>query len=401
MMKMSSITSVTTPGLPPRWTLDPCGKHLNHGSFGAVPLEVQAEQERLRRLMEWNPVAWFASLTEKIAAARVEMAGILEVKPSQLAFVFNASAGASTVFNMLRDFGPVNVVVTNHGYGAVSMGARRLAARSGGTFHEVCVPLEAKPEDVLALLSQAMEDLGSGLLVIDQVTSPTARQFSVDEICRRARELGFTSLVDGAHAPGVLEHPVCKEADFWLGNLHKFALAPRGTAVLVSRDSDQRLYPLIDSWGAELPFPQRFDHTGTLDTTGWLTAPFAWRLVEENVGWDKVRRWSSDLADQAQQLLGEALAPYVDDPIPDVGQPVGSLRLLRLPSGLGNTHEQADALRVPFIDQTNIAVAFGFFDTEIYLRFSTHLYNSLDQFEYLAKTGIPLLAKWGEENQTH
>ena len=54
----------------PRWTLDPRVRHLNHGSFGAVPEAVQAEQDRLRRIVDWNPVRWFAALPERIAAAR-------------------------------------------------------------------------------------------------------------------------------------------------------------------------------------------------------------------------------------------------------------------------------------------------------------------------------------------
>src|SRR5699024_9320729 len=98
----------------PRWTLDPRAKHLNHGSFGAVPEAVQAEQERLRRLMEWNPVPWFATLPERIVAARHEMAGHLRVAPEQFAFVLNASAGASVVYQSLLTDGPVDVLVTNH-----------------------------------------------------------------------------------------------------------------------------------------------------------------------------------------------------------------------------------------------------------------------------------------------
>ena len=39
--------------------------------------------------------------------------------------------------------------------------------------------------------------------------------------------------VDAAHAPGI-EDPAVAElgADFWVGNLHKWAFAPRGTALL-------------------------------------------------------------------------------------------------------------------------------------------------------------------------
>ncbi len=377
-----------------RWSLDSRVRHLNHGSFGAVPVAVQEEQARLRRLTEWNPVRWFATLHERIADAREEMADILGVERDTLAFVYNASAGASVVYEALLDRGPIDVMVTDHGYGAITMGAERLARRSGGTSVTVPIPLAAGPDDVLERLVAAMESHRPGLLVVDQVTSATARAFPVDEICRAARERGILTLVDGAHAPGVLSDPVCREADYWLGNLHKFACSPRGAAVLVARDGGQNLFPLIDSWGATEAFPTRFDHNGTMDMTAWLTAPFAWRHVEESFGWANVREHSRRVLDAGTSVIAEALEGLATDPLPDVGQPVGPMRLLGLPDGLGATRLEADALRVPFSDQTGTAVSFTSFAGRGFLRLSAHAYNSVHDYTYLATVGIPLLHQW-------
>lgn len=388
---------VAVPAL--RWTLDPCGKHLNHGSFGAVPVAVQREQQRLREVMDWNPVRWFSSLATNIATARVQMARLLDVPEDTLAFVLNASAGASVVYQRLMDRGPAHVVVTNHGYGAVSMGAQRLAERTGGTFRTVDIPLDAKSDDVLALVGEAITAAPTTLLVIDQITSATARAFPARELCLLAREHGAQSLVDGAHAPGVDPHPVCIDADWWVGNFHKFVCAPRGTAMLYSRDSDQALFPVIDSWGARDPFPARFDHTGTLDTTGWLVAPFAWQHLEDTIGWAEIRRRSAALADDAVGVLRGALEDLVDNPVPDVGMPVGPMRLLALPGGLGRTRQEADALRVPFIDETGIALSFTSFGGVGYLRLSTHIYNAIEDYEYLAKVGVPLLHRWSIDSR--
>lgn len=377
-----------------RWSLDPCVRHLNHGSFGAVPVAVQEEQSRLRQIVEWNPVRWFASLPERIARARVEMAHLLDVDPATMCFVYNASAGASVVYQSLLGRGPVDVLVTNHGYGAVSMGAQRLADRTGGQAHTLSIPLAATADDVLERVVSAMERTRPSLLVIDQITSATARAFPVTRICREARARGILSLVDGAHAPGVLSEPVCREADYWVANLHKFACAPRGAAVLVARDGGSELFPLIDSWGADESFPQRFDHNGTMDVTSWLTAPFAWRHLDECVGWQKIRERSRHTLDSGSQLVAAALADIVQEPVPNVGQPVGPMRLLRLPGALGATRKEADSLRVPFSDAIGIAVSFTSFDGVGYLRLSSHVYNSVHDFQYLAEAGIPLLHQW-------
>lgn len=385
------------PDPEPRWTLDPRVRHLNHGSFGAVPEAVQAEQARLLRLAEWNPVRWFASLPERIAQARHEMARKLRVHPSSMAFVINASAGASVVYQSLMDRGPVHVLATDHGYGAITMGAERLARRTGGALTVAEVPLAASPEEVVAIMAAAIAESAPTLLVIDQVTSATARAFPVDDICRIARQHGVLTLVDGAHAPGVLPEPVCAEADYWVGNLHKFACSPRGAAVLVARAGGQELFPLIDSWGARLPFPERFDHNGTMDVTPWLTAPFAWQHIEDAIGWDEVRRRASDLLDEAIDIVAASLEGLTDTVVPDVGQAVGPMRLLGLPGTLGSVHSDADALRVPFSDATGIAAAFTNFKSRGYLRLSAHAYNSIHDYEYLATVGIPLLHQWSRE----
>ncbi len=389
---MQHIPSIDDP--QPRWSLDPRVRHLNHGSFGAVPVAVQEEQDRLRRLMEWNPVRWFAGLPERVAAARIEMAELLRTDPARLAFVVNASAGASVVYQSLMARGPIDVLLTTHGYGAVSMGARRLAARTGGRDHTVDVPLAATAADVLAGLTAAMDRHRPTLLVVDQVTSATARAFPIDEICRAARERGVRTLVDGAHAPGVLADPVCREADYWVGNLHKFGCAPRGAAVLVARDGGEELFPVIDSWGTREPFPARFDHAGTQDLTPWLTAPFAWRHLDEAVGWAVIRERSRRVLDEGGAVVAQALTAVVDDPLPDVGQPVGPMRLFRLPEGLGRTREEADALRVPFGDKTGTAVSFTSFGGSGYLRLSSHVYTSVHDFAHVATVGIPLLHRW-------
>lgn len=379
---------------PLRWSLDTRVRHLNHGSFGAVPVAVQEEQARLRAVVDWNPVRWFSTLDERIFDARQQMAALLKVDPARMVFVYNVSAGASVVYEALRDRGPIDVLVTDHGYGAISMGAERLARRTGGNFSTVNIPLSASADEALRLIGEAMDAHRPTLLVVDQVTSPTARAFPVDDICKQARARGVLTLVDGAHAPGVLADPVCREADYWVGNLHKFACSPRGAGVLITRSDGQELHPLIDSWGARDAFPRRFDHNGTMDVTAWLTAPFAWRHIEESFGWDNVRAHSNRILDEGCEIVADALDGLCDVPLPDVGQPVGSMRLLGIPDGLGRDRLEADALRVPFSDQTGIAVSFTSFNGCGFLRLSAHAYNCVHDYRYVAAVGIPLLHRW-------
>lgn len=376
------------------WDLDPGFRHLNHGSFGAVPTAVLEHQQEQRHAMERNPVRWFSTLVPRIEELRSDLAERLDVPSDHLVLVANASAGASVMFRALAQSGPLHVVVTDHGYGAVSMGAERVARETGGTVTTLQIPLGATDDEVLQVFTAHLSSHQTDLVVVDQVTSPTARRLPVAEIARRARSLGARVLVDGAHAPGALADPVVREADVWIGNLHKFWCAPRGSAVLVRNSPDLDLYPLVDSWGGRERYPERFNHQGTVDITSWFSASFAHDHLEGELGWDAIRSHGAAMMRHAEQRIGGALADVgVSDPIADVGHAFDPMRLFRLPGGRIWDHAGVDALRVPFMEATGCIGAFTEFHGEGFLRVSAAPYTTEEDIDEMATSAIPILAE--------
>jgi isopenicillin-N epimerase len=386
--------------------LDPDALHANHGSFGAVPRVVQEHQNVLRAEMDADPVLWFCTVAPRIVEARRLMAGFVGADPGATAFVPNVSAGASTVFQSLSaDPGPSparrDIVVTDHGYGAVTMGAQRAAHRWGGTVIRADVPLAASAEEVKDIVMSRCSDT-TRLIVVDQITSPTARHFPVREISAAARARDILTLVDGAHAPGLVAAPIQDlDCDYWIGNLHKWPCAPRGAALLVARPGHGKgLFPLIDSWGTPLDFPERFDVQGTLDYTSYLAAPTAAAFIEGQWGWPALRKYMSRLADYAESVIADAFSSASgEDHLVDVGAPVPAMRLVRLPSGLGATREEADRLRDRLVYEERIATAFTSFNGVGYLRLSVHAYNTPQDFEHLADRLVPVLSRWMRERR--
>ncbi|MEU0641404.1 aminotransferase class V-fold PLP-dependent enzyme [Streptomyces umbrinus] len=378
------------------WSLDPVMKHLNHGSFGAVPLVAQERQNELRAEMDSSPVVWFPALPQKIADARVDLAAFLRATPDDLALVPNASAGVSVVLNALPRRRGGAIVVTDHGYGAVTMGAERLARRWGGEVRTARVPLDADEEQAYEAVMVEVDD-ATDLIVVDQITSPTARRMPVERIGAETARLGIPLLVDGAHAPGLLAAPLDGlTCDFWVGNLHKWGCAPRGTAALVARGAQREdLYPLIDSWGAPDPYPDRFDQQGTVDVTGYLAASTALDFVDRTWGWDTARRYMDDLAGYAERLVGAAFAELGAVPgVVDVGMPVPGMRLVRLPEGLAGSRIEADTLRDRAARELGVEAAFTSFDGIGYMRLSAHVYNTAADYEYFAEDCVPVIGEW-------
>ncbi|WP_260842451.1 aminotransferase class V-fold PLP-dependent enzyme [Paenarthrobacter nicotinovorans] len=376
------------------WSLTPSKVHLNHGSYGSVPRAAQAEQLKLKELMDLNPCPWFMNQFELVATARRKVAAFLSVDPQHLALVHNASAGVSTVYNSL-DFAPgAEIVTTNHAYGAVLQGAERIARRCGGHVRIAEIPLEADAETACDLVMAEVTPR-TALIVVDQITSATARAFPVEDIARAASVLGVPVLVDAAHAPGVLEFPVPDFEGFWVGNLHKFACAPRGTAALVARGPQaESLQPLIDSWGFPYTFPENFDHVGTQDVTSWMAAGTAFDTIEERYGWGTFRNYAKELCDYGQSLIGEAFTNATGrNAAVDVGMPVGPLRLIRLPDGLATTHEDSHTVRGYISEHLDIETAITTFNGQGYLRLSAHLYNSPKDYEIFAEKAVPELVR--------
>jgi len=384
------------------WSLKDGVWHLNHGSFDAVPPIAQRAQGGFRQMMDENPCAWFTGLPERVAAARSEIAGYLHTDPGLTALVPNASAGVTVVYANIPTSRGMEIVITDHTYGAVAMGAERLARRCDGVVRIVRIPLDADAAVATELVMSEVTDRTS-LIVIDQVTSATGREMPAGDISAAGRALGVPVLVDAAHAPGLFAEPLAGiDADFWVGNLHKFACAPRGAAALVASGSRaQRLNPLIDSWGAPYPFPERFDHQGTLDVTGYLATRASFETIEQRYGWDSARAYMQCLSDYAETIISDAMSEATGwDARVDVGMPVSALRLIRLPAPLATNLDDAADLRRHLAVTAGVETGITTWHGQGFLRLSTHVYNTAEDYEDFAERVVPLIVELGRGAQS-
>jgi isopenicillin-N epimerase len=364
------------------WPLEPTVAHLNHGSFGAVPTPVLEEQQSWRDRMESNPVRFFVrEMPTALAAARGEVAAFLGAADGSLAFVPNATTGASTVlatFPLERDDA---VLVTDHSYGAVRIAAHRFAADRGARVDTVHVPLTASDDEAVDAVLGAVH-ARTRLVVLDHVTSPTARRLPLAELVPAVQERGAAVLVDGAHSPGMLDVDLeALGADFFVGNLHKWCCAARGSAVLhASAHWRGSLRPLVASWGEAEGFPLAFDDTGTDDPTPWLSAPLALRVLER-LGWDRLRRHNVELAVTGQRAVAAAIGVPAGDLPSDPAVP---MQLVPLPEGLVSSREQAATLQDRIGEEAAVEVAITFFDGRGYVRVCAHAYNAPADYQRLA-----------------
>ncbi|GGK89802.1 aminotransferase class V-fold PLP-dependent enzyme [Mangrovihabitans endophyticus] len=381
------------PGARLLFSLDPAVAHLNHGSFGSVPISVQRTQQRLRDEAESNPLRFHVQgLVDRVVHTRRHLAAFLGADPDGSALVPNASSGVSLVLQSVGLTVGDEVLITDHAYGAVVLAVRRQCQRAGATLRTVPVPVTASAAEVVARVRDALRPGRTRLLVVDQVTSGTAKVFPVRDLAAAARDSGVPILVDGAHAPGMLPVDVTATgADFWVGNLHKWAFAPRGTALLsVTPAWRSAIDPLVTSWEQDSGFPLSVEFQGTVDYSGWLSAP-AGLFAMRTLGVDTIRAHNAGLAAFGQRVVGAALGVPPED-LPDPGDPVASMRLVPLPTGLGDTQAQAHALRQLIADKLAAETAVNAWGGRCWLRLSAQIYNRPEEYRRLAERLPALLA---------
>jgi isopenicillin-N epimerase len=374
------------PGARLLFSIDPGVSFLNHGSFGAVPTTVQRAQQRIRDEIESNPVRFYGGgVVDRIVHTRRHLAGFLGADPDGSALLANTTTGVSLVLQSVRLESADEVLLTDHVYGAVDLAVRRHCRRSGATVRSVSLPLGASDAEIVARVRSALRPGKTKLLVIEHVSSATAKLFPVREVAATAREHDIPILVDAAHVPGMLPVDVSTlDADFWVGNLHKWAYAPRGTALLsVAPAWRRRIEPLVVSWEHEQGFPLSVEYQGTIDYSPWLAAPTG-LFTLRTLGWEAVRQHNGALAAHGQRVLGAALGLAPAD-LPHPGDDEIAMRVVPLPAGLATNSSEAIALRTYLADKLTTEVQVSSWNGRGLLRVSAQVYNRPDEYDRFAE----------------
>ena len=313
---MQTLTAPDAATLREQFLLDPDVFFLNHGSFGACPRPVFAEYQRWQLEMERQPVEFLGRRSEDLLdAARERLATYLHADGDDLVFVTNATSGLNVVARSLPLAAGDEVLTTDHEYGALDRTWEHVCARAGARYLRQPVPLPVTTPEA------AVEAIWTGvtprtkILFLSHITSPTALRFPVEELCRRAREAGILSIVDGAHTPGQIPIDLAAiGADIYSGNCHKWLCAPKGSAFLhVRPEHHATIESTIVSWGwvegNELwregrPFVSRNQWQGTRDLAAFLTVPAAIDYQAAH-HWDEVRARCHALAEEARVRISE------------------------------------------------------------------------------------------------
>ncbi|HEX6100008.1 MAG TPA: aminotransferase class V-fold PLP-dependent enzyme [Thermoanaerobaculia bacterium] len=367
------------------WTLDPDITFLNHGSFGATPRVVLEKQNEYRAQLEREPVRFFVREMEPMLdAARSELAEFIGADAAGLAFVPNATAGVNAVLRSLDLDKHDELLVTNQEYNACRNALDYVAGVAGAKVVVVDVPFPiASPDVVVERILEKVTDR-TRLLLVDHVVSQTALILPVQRIVEELARRGVDTLVDGAHAPGLLPLDVrAIGAAYYTGNLHKWVCAPKGAGLLYVRENRRAgVRPAIISHGANSTrrdrsrFLLEFDWIGTYDPTPWLCVPDALRFLGGLLpgGWISLVQRNHEMALEGRDLLCAFLG--IAPPAPD--EMVGCMASVPLPDC------DAQALQDRLLFEHRIEVPLMPWPSPL-LRVSAAVYNTRADYERLVE----------------
>ena len=375
------------------WGLDSDFLTVNHGSYGATPFVVRADQDRWRKRMEAQPTRFFfLEVPGALREAAGALARFLSAEAEDVVFVPNATTGANAVLRSLQLEPGDEILHASHVYNAVRNTIAYVAERAGAKVAVAEIPFP-RPE-AAAILKNIRQAIGkrTRIAVIDHITSPSGMVLPIEEIIQLCHAARVPVLVDGAHGPGqvALDLPALG-ADWYVGTCHKWLCAPKGCGFLYAR-SDRRaeLHPVTISHGYGGGFTTEFDWTGTMDPSAYLSLPSAIGFFERLGGTALMER-NRQLAAEAANLIADALRTEVGV-LPGMTRNMGLVRLpISLEAKRSEVVKVRHALQAAGTDAPVHPVGGA-----MWLRLSAYAYNEIGDYRRLAELMPTVLKRLGD-----
>jgi isopenicillin-N epimerase len=294
--------------------LDPSITFLNHGSFGACPKPVFEVYQNWQRKLELQPVEFMAiKVYDHLEEARHALGYYVGCHGDDLIFVTNPTTAVNTVIRSL-DLGlDDEVLMTDMEYGSLVRTWEHYAQDKGFSIVQQFTPVPLTThEDYIEHFWEAVTER-TKIIYLSEITSSTGLILPVAAICKKAKEAGIMTIVDGAHVPAHIPLNIAEmDPDVYVGACHKWLSAPKGSSFLyVKKSLQETIEPLLLAGGSEVdrspsPFIYESQYQGTWDPSAFLTVPAAIQFQQEH-DWNSVRERSRALNRETRDRIYEII----------------------------------------------------------------------------------------------
>ncbi len=256
--------------------------NLNAGTCSPTLRPVLEEVLRMTTEQAEDPVEFiFRWAPTRLEAERRALAAFVGADAQDLLLVNNTTFAVNAVAKSLGLTAGDDVLMSDQEYTHYLPLWDQVAKDTGCRVKTVTLPLasdEATPAKIFSAFAAAWTPQ-TRVLYVSHVTSPCGMALPVRELCSLAREKGALSIIDGAHAVGLLPLDLKAMApDFYTSNVHKWLMGAAGSAFLyVAPKARAHLKPLVTT--ATSVFP-----AAKADEPVWPGAPSHWAWSHEYQG---------------------------------------------------------------------------------------------------------------------
>ncbi|KNC77691.1 hypothetical protein SARC_09853 [Sphaeroforma arctica JP610] len=265
----------------------------------------------------------------------------------------NATSGLNAVFQRIPLTAEDSLFILSLSYGSVKKMAKESCRRTGAEYCEAQITFahNSSTIDFVALVERELP-VNAKVAVFDHVTSNTAIILPIQELTDLCHRRGCLVVVDGAHGLGQFDLNLRSlGADVYISNCHKWFTCPKGIGfVRATAEVQKWLRPVIISHGWGKGF----------------VSEFMWQATS------LAQKWKSQTLVPLEMsgLMALIQIPTLDRKLSDID---------------GNAVQ--DAMHFRF----QIECPVKFIDGQLYVRISSHCYNTRHDYDKLAAAVLCLV----------
>jgi selenocysteine lyase/cysteine desulfurase len=294
-----------------QFVLQPGLIYMNTGTEGSMPRCVLSRIQSYCREFAENPYAAVID-SEQFnyfqTATRTNVGAFVGADEAEIVITTNTTEGMAFIANGLDLQAGDEVLTTLHEHEAGIFPWYILRDRRNVTVTQVPLPSPATSKDQIISIFQNAITPQTKVMSFCHINYTTGLRMPVQELCQLAKDHGLISVVDGAHAIGMLNlslHDL--GCDFYACSPHKWLCAPPGTGVLYMRSDVQNLiWPTCTN----LYPPTPGYYSDTFQFRGQLSTPFFNCIndvmeLHTTIGEDRVQERILDLSAYLKEKISE------------------------------------------------------------------------------------------------
>lgn len=382
--------------------------YMQTGTEGSIPKHVLKNMYRYYRDLATSPYTtvvdfsedksgWFDGIQEKNRAKTAEFLG---ANTDEIVLTMNTTDGTHLAFYGL-DFDAGDEIIMNlHDHDALRSPILILAERNGVLVNDLELPSPPSSQQEIVDLYEAAITPATKAIAFCHINYTTGLRMPVKALCAMASKHGVISIVDGAHAPGMIDidlHDL--GCDFYACSGHKWLNGPPGTGIFYMRggaDNPNNLWPertevwpmsyyIYGDYGYSLP--QAIQLRGQNNTPAYKAMTDCMDFVNNIGGIQKVESRVMALNNYLKERIIETWGPQsLWTPMdPEMSTAMASFHPFQDPALIYDRAAYSELTKK--LRDRNLHIRYTYFknahgDSSMrILRYSTHFYVNFDQID--------------------